>query len=74
VFTAKVALDAVRGDKTLAELAKLHDVNPNCGGSGQGGIGRYIEFFNARRPHSTLDKMTPNEFYFASLPVTPRAA
>ena len=29
VFKAKVALDAVRGDKTLAELAKLHDVHPN---------------------------------------------
>jgi transposase len=28
-FKAKVALDAVRGDKTLAELAKLHDVHPN---------------------------------------------
>ena len=28
-FKAKVALDAIRGDKTLAELAKLHDVHPN---------------------------------------------
>lgn len=29
LFKAKVAVDAVRGDKTLAELAKLHDVHPN---------------------------------------------
>ena len=29
VFKAKVALDAIRGDKTLAELAKMHDVHPN---------------------------------------------
>lgn len=28
-FKAKVALDAIRGDKTLAKLAKLHDVHPN---------------------------------------------
>jgi transposase len=29
IFKAKEALDAIRGDKTLAELAKLHDVHSN---------------------------------------------
>jgi putative transposase len=38
------------------------------------GIGRYIEFYNTRRPHSMLDKMTPDEFYFASMAALPRAA
>jgi transposase len=28
-FKAKVALAAVRGDKTLAEMAQQHDVHPN---------------------------------------------
>ena len=28
-FKAKVALSAIRGEKTLAELAKLHDVHAN---------------------------------------------
>ena len=28
-FKAKVALAAVGGDKTLAELAQQHDVHPN---------------------------------------------
>lgn len=28
-FKAKVALDAIRGEKTLNELAKQHDVHPN---------------------------------------------
>jgi dTDP-L-rhamnose 4-epimerase len=29
------------------------------------GIARYIDFFNTGRPHSSLDKRTPEEFYFA---------
>ena len=29
VFKAKVAVDAIRGENTLAQLAKLHDVHPN---------------------------------------------
>jgi len=37
-------------------------------------IGRFIEFYNSRRPHSSLGKMTPDEFYFASLPAIQQAA
>jgi putative transposase len=29
VFKAIVALQALRGDKTLAELARQHDIHPN---------------------------------------------
>ena len=29
VFKAKLAVDAIRGEKTLAGLAKLHDVHPD---------------------------------------------
>ena len=38
------------------------------------GIGRYLDFYNSRRPHTALDKKTPDEFYFASLPALPKAA
>jgi putative transposase len=38
------------------------------------GLARYLEFFNTRRPHSSLDGKTPDEFYFASLPATRKAA
>jgi putative transposase len=31
-------------------------------------IGRYLEFYNARRPHSALDRRTPDQAYYASLP------
>ncbi len=42
--------------------------------SARAGIARYIDFYNTRRPHSSLDKMTPDEFYFASLPAINEAA
>ena len=29
LFKAKVAIDAIKGEKTLAERAKLHDVHAN---------------------------------------------
>jgi putative transposase len=37
-------------------------------------IGRYLKFYNSRRPHSTLDGKTPDAFYFANLPALQRAA
>jgi len=37
------------------------------------GLGRYFEFYNAGRPHSSLGRMTPNQFYNKALP-TPAAA
>ena len=36
-------------------------------------IGQYFEFYNRRRPHSSLDRMTPEQFYFNSLPLTQAA-
>jgi putative transposase len=32
-------------------------------------IGRYLDFYNGRRPHSSLDGMTPDQAYFTSLPL-----
>jgi len=31
-------------------------------------IGRYLTFYNGRRPHSSLDRQTPNQAYFSRLP------
>ena len=36
-------------------------------------LAKYFEFYNRRRPHSSLDRMTPEQFYFNSRPV-PKAA
>jgi putative transposase len=37
------------------------------------GLERYFEFYNAGRPHSSLGRMIPNQFYNNALP-TPAAA
>ncbi len=29
------------------------------------GVGRYLEFYNSRRPHSALGQRTPDEAYFS---------
>jgi putative transposase len=31
-------------------------------------LGRYLDFFNRQRPHSSLDRKTPDEAYFTPLP------
>ena len=31
-------------------------------------IGRYLGFYNSRRPHSRLDGMSPDHAYFGLLP------
>jgi len=30
-------------------------------------IGRYLEFYNGRRPHASLDRSTPDQAYYSSL-------
>ena len=38
-------------------------------------LGRYIDgFYNKKRPHSSLDRKTPDEAYFKMLQVIPLAA
>ncbi|SIT49275.1 hypothetical protein BN2476_680045 [Paraburkholderia piptadeniae] len=37
-------------------------------------IGDYINLYNQRRPHSSLEDRTPDEAYFATLPAIKSAA
>jgi putative transposase len=32
-------------------------------------IGRYLDFYNSRRPHTALDRRTPDQAYFNQLPL-----
>ena len=37
-------------------------------GEARASIGRYLDFYNRKRPHSSLDARTPDRAYFDSLP------
>jgi putative transposase len=37
-------------------------------GEARGSIGRYFDFYNSKRPHSSLDARTPDQAYFDHLP------
>jgi putative transposase len=37
-------------------------------GEARTSIGRYLDFYNGKRPHSSLDRQTPDEAYFDYLP------
>jgi putative transposase len=37
-------------------------------------IGRYLDFFNSKRPHSSLGARTPDQAYFAQPPELAAAA
>jgi putative transposase len=43
-------------------------------GQAKAAIARYFAFYNAVRPHSSLDTQTPDEYYFATLPAMKQAA
>jgi putative transposase len=38
-------------------------------GEARDSIGRYLDFYNGRRPHSALDRRTPDQAYFSPLPL-----
>ena len=38
-------------------------------GEARTSIGRYLDFYNRRRPHSSLDDTTPDQAYFTPLPI-----
>ena len=38
-------------------------------GEARQSIARYLDFYNGRRPHSSLDGMTPDQAYFTELPI-----
>jgi putative transposase len=50
----------LRAYETVAEARRL--------------IGRYLDFFNTKRPHSSLGARTPDHAYFTQLPPLAAAA
>lgn len=42
-------------------------------GQAKASLGRYFDFYNRKRPHTALDRRTPDQAYFTTLPL-PKAA
>jgi putative transposase len=40
----------------------------------QKGLGRYLTFYNQRRPHTALDNATPDAFYCEHVPALSKSA
>ena len=38
-------------------------------GEARTSLGRYLNFYNTQRPHSSLDGTTPDRAYFQPLPI-----
>ena len=66
VRRAPLADDQIRGGLPAGLCQRL---------GGRASLGRYIDgFYNTRRPHSSLGRLTPSEAYFNALPSIPMAA
>jgi len=56
-FKAKVALEALKGQKTLAELARLYEVHPNQIGQWKKQVQAELpKVFNGKRDRETKDQ------------------
>ena len=65
-FKAKVALEAIKNEKTMAELGHQFEVNPCDNGLELfEGVREYIEYYNQKK-HQTIRKK-PNDAYQESI-------
>jgi transposase InsO family protein len=47
----------------------LYGRYPKSVAEARNSIGQYLDFYNGRRPHSSLDDMTPDQAYFKLPPL-----
>lgn len=59
-FNDRVALSSCNRQVYLKAYSNVLDAKKQ--------LNAYFEFYNLKRPHSSLDKMTPDEFYYDQLP------
>jgi putative transposase len=67
---------AWRDNVRLWKSVKSEDVYPHAHDSvaaAKAGIQRYFAFYNGRRPHTSLDRQTPDHVYFNSQPLAAAA-
>lgn len=61
----------------LWKSVKYEEVYPHAYDSdihAKASLGRYLDFYNRRRPHTALDRLTPDQVYFKQPQLWPKAA
>ena len=72
-FKARVALEALKGVKTIQQIAKDFDIHPVQASEWKKKMEEWFERYNNWRPHEKLGNLTPAVVYQAP-PATPKAA
>ena len=57
-----------------ADLDNIHDYIAPHNPEARAALGKYLAFYNTKRPHSSLDRQTPDQAYFNTLRPIPVAA
>ena len=65
--TERLLWDTVRSS-SRADQIEVYLRAYDSVGEARMSIGRYLTFYNHKRPHSGLDAQTPDQAYFAGLP------
>jgi len=63
-FKVEVALEAIKGDKTISQIASEYGIHPQ---QVRAWKKEWVEYYNSERPHQSLGYKTPDEVYYGEV-------